>query len=723
MHPSFVAQIDGLIYAVFRLRLERDVCGSSTASYCPLFGAGVSASSTYCGLFLSWPRPLAPVAVAVREERGYGVFAGPTSEVHAVGGRILLEFSFPSSDGVAWRAGLVSFAFRSKVRRKRPETFFPLQLIRPFPASVGLLPFCPGRESTGDLVRGLDSSPSLEPLPAFPGCLPMPQAPSAWDQVLVAQWASFFPCNVLARLAVAAASPGGAPSEFSGDRSKRVLSSNMPLTSGRIPQIRAHLIEEVSAGRILGPFPRPPFPNSWCSSQPRNAALGTVPKHKWDPSSDAFRLISNFSAEEPSSVNDLVYTPRVVAFHLQASHIRDILASKGLRPRFHAVDHRKAFRANRVSNVDLHLSCYQLDGEWWVDLYQPFGSVVAEWSYDCIGEVLRWAMYCLEVSSDDSPLCRFVDNFFFFAARDDPTAVDRWRRCTSLLAQVGVDLHEEQSLDDGPVLALGWEWHETTFRCPPGKYDVLLRFIKDWHERSRRGGLFSVHEIERLVGLLGWVSTAAPVIRPLIATARAILFCGRGRRRERVVLSLEAAAAVDLLHSFFLSWDRCAPISMGFSPVSSWDLLIRTDASTDFGAGGFAFPLGKAFVHKWSAVDRTAGSRRIRESTTFFGLSAILLALRLLGPELKGKRVQFECDSEPAVLALCKCYSPELGCHDCIRAICLLCASLHITPRWEHILSPFNSIADALSHDMFSQACFSYAQELGGSLSLISSRR
>jgi hypothetical protein len=81
-----------------------------------------------------------------------------------------------------------------------------------------------------------------------------------------------------------------------------------------------------------------------------------------------------------------------------------------------------------------------------------------------------------------------------------------------------------------------------------------------------------------------------------------------------------------------------------------------------------------------------------------------LIALRSLTPSLTRRRVQFECDSEPAVMALLKCYSPEPGCQVTIRAICLHCTTHHITPRWEHILSPFNSIADALSHNSFHQA-------------------
>jgi hypothetical protein len=271
-HPSCIFQIDGLRYAVFRLRLERDGCGSATASYCPLFGPGSSVSSTFCGLFMSWPLPLIDVAGAVRAERGYGVFVGPTSEVHSCGGKILLEFSFPSTSGAAWRAGLVSFAFRGKVRRKRAETFFPLVQIAPSPVSVGLLPFCPGRTSTATPACVSDRSQSSEPLPPFPGVFPTPPVSSVWDQAVMKEWASFFPCATLSRLAIAAASPGGTQSGFSGDRSKHVLHPNMTLVASKIPLIRAHLVDEVSVGRMLGPFPRAPFPNSWCEPAPKRCS-------------------------------------------------------------------------------------------------------------------------------------------------------------------------------------------------------------------------------------------------------------------------------------------------------------------------------------------------------------------------------------------------------------------------------------------------------------------
>jgi len=102
-----------------------------------------------------------------------------------------------------------------------------------------------------------------------------------------------------------------------------------------------------------------------------------------------------------------------------------------------------------------------------------------------------------------------------------------------------------------------------------------------------------------------------------------------------------------------------------------------------------------------------------------FELLIILLAIRTFRDHLCGKRVQFECDSEPAVRILSKAYSEEPGCQLVVGEIVALCMQLHIVPRWEHILSTLNPLADALSHNDLSQAQRLAVSELGGSLRMV----
>ena len=88
----------------------------------------------------------------------------------------------------------------------------------------------------------------------------------------------------------------------------------------------------------------------------------------------------------------------------------------------------------------------------------------------------------------------------------------------------------------------------------------------------------------------------------------------------------------------------------------------------------------------------------------YFELLGLLYLLEHVVVFLQGKRVQFECDSEPAIRALSKGFSKMPLCMSLIRRFWLLCASHHVTPRFEHILARFNDVADHLSHLRVPQA-------------------
>ena len=66
--------------------------------------------------------------------------------------------------------------------------------------------------------------------------------------------------------------------------------------------------------------------------------------------------------------------------------------------------------------------------------------------------------------------------------------------------------------------------------------------------------------------------------------------------------------------------------------------------------------------------------------------------------------MQIECDNEAAIRDLNRCFSGKPLCMSVIAKIRDVCALNAITPRFEHILACFNSIADRLSHDDFTQA-------------------
>ena len=430
--------------------------------------------------------------------------------------------------------------------------------------------------------------------------------------------------------------------------------------------------------------------------------------------SDRIRVIANASKFKPASLNDLVYSPRFLSFHLQGSHFRDLLFLSGPGAQLNAIDQCDAFRSDQLDKKDYHLFVYKLEDEWYFDLRHPFGWVPSEWSYHSIVSVLKFSLPDHGVAPDDSSsLHGYVDNWFLFSRGGDASHNVRWATLKGLFDQLGISMHEEQKSCDQVVNALGWDW-DTDSRlmiCPTDKHEVCVSRLSGWHAKALADQPFSSEEIERLVGLMQWISSACPVAVPYVASLRAVTlrFTSTAPRSHCTIkLSAEAKECVAFLHGFFAQWDRKQPLFAGFSPICAWQYLIRCDASTLFGAGGFILPSRRSYIHAWSEEERQLALSHStdpdRESTTVFELLGLLLFLGFLGEVLRGKRVQIELDSEPAVRCLLRGFSVTPACLLLVRKIRDHCARLCIIPRFEHILSSLNSIADHLSHNDFDQA-------------------
>ena len=735
LHHSLVLQIDGLLHACFRLRLERDVCAlSSDTTFCEATGPSVSPASTFCGLYWPTPHLLTAVLNAVKLERGYGVFIGPagcdswnlltTTPNQRKANH--LTFTFRDPGMLPWCGVFCSFAYQGKIKRKKPDTLFALEAIyaSQLPLRVALLPFCPARASALQHipVASDDKAKRSAPLPPVSG-IPRPAQVSVWNVNAMERLSLSFPHREVAALFREVIQPSGARLRFAGDNSKCVLVANAALKPAMLAQIKERFVSETAKGRMLGPFDRCPFPNDWNMCQARSTPLDTRKKDKYDPLSERFRVVSNFSAGRTSSINNLIYSPKLLSAHLQSSQLRDVLFSLGPGARFNAIDQQDAFRADHINLADAHLYCYQVEREWFIDLRDPFGNVKSEYSYAVIVAVLKYAFEgdC-DIVSGDSKLLGYVDNWFLLSRADCTTHDKRWEHLKSVFDHLGAPMHEEQSSVTGVVNALGWDWDlsSSTLVCPLDKYNNCLTLSADWSRRATADDVFTFAEVDSIAGLFQWISTACPAIIPAVASLQALKHGLKASGLQERRLDGRSTVAVVALATFFLSWNRSCPFFAGFSPVASWEALIRVDASTDFGTGGFCLPSFECYIHEWSAPERAQAlahcAAPLRESTAFFELQGILLILTRFSPALRGKRVQIECDNEAAIRDLVSCYSGKPQCMSVIAQIRDLCAVFSIYPRFEHILASFNCIADQLSHDLFPQASVACQNELGAPL-------
>ena len=154
-------------------------------------------------------------------------------------------------------------------------------------------------------------------------------------------------------------------------------------------------------------------------------------------------------------------------------HLRDTLASLGVNARFDAIDQEDAFRADHINLEDARLYCYQVGGDWFIDLRDPFGNVKSEYTYASIVAVLKWAFECdPAIVCDGSSLLGYVENWFLLSKGDCPSHDARWEYLKSKFKLLGAPMHEEQRGRAGLVNALGWDWdlQEGIFSCPHVKH-------------------------------------------------------------------------------------------------------------------------------------------------------------------------------------------------------------------------------------------------------------
>ena len=79
LHSSVILQLDGLLHAVLRLRIERDVMAHSLqSSFTDVFGlAAFESCSSFCGLFFHDAEHVPDMVRAAKLHRAYGLFVVP----------------------------------------------------------------------------------------------------------------------------------------------------------------------------------------------------------------------------------------------------------------------------------------------------------------------------------------------------------------------------------------------------------------------------------------------------------------------------------------------------------------------------------------------------------------------------------------------------------------------------------------------------------------------
>ena len=474
----------------------------------------------------------------------------------------------------------------------------------------------------------------------------------------------------------------GFPLRYEGDRERDVEQGNGKLAQDN-PAITARELEkEVTAGRIAGPYDRPPLPGFKVS--PRGL--------KEEPTK--FRPLTFGNMPFGDSVNDGI--PK--CDHIQLTRSQDIekkIAAAYARTGevwMAKADVKMAYRTMPVRAEDWHLQGIKWDGKYYIDKRMSFGNraSVDQWlrfSDALHWTLLRWGVHALH----------YVDDFIFIAG-SEAECKEMVRKFEYLCQQWGVVLKTQEDCGPAQVLtALGVEYDliKMTRRITPTRVVQLAGLLKR-AKTSRDLALW-----EQLTGILWYVikcvPLGAPHLQPIMeATIRA------RKQRKPVAPTITTKNAVAWWNTFIATMDEQASAGQwhGESLIPTRTATATTamgDAGSEWGMGGHDdqhYFKAKWTPQLWDEVQREKSTSSLHME----GLQLLVMA-RVLAEKWTRSRVTIELDSLGLVQTCKKGRHKHPGINAILRELSVLQMKHHFSIETRWVRRCLNEAADALSKD------------------------
>ena len=155
---------------------------------------------------------------------------------------------------------------------------------------------------------------------------------------------------------------------------------NLPTAKLDLQIIRDKLQKEVTVGRILGPFPDPPFSNLMYSP------VGLVPKKD----TDKMCMIIHLSFPYGESINDYIDLEKASTHYQTFDDAIKLVIKQGQFYWISKGDVKSAFRVAPVRFKDIKCSGIKFEGQYFVDLALPFGSAISFAIFEDIVTLIHW---------------------------------------------------------------------------------------------------------------------------------------------------------------------------------------------------------------------------------------------------------------------------------------------------------------------------------------------
>ena len=164
-------------------------------------------------------------------------------------------------------------------------------------------------------------------------------------------------------------------------------------------ELGENLSKEVDAGRIMGPLPGPPFPNTHISP------IGIIPK-----ASGGWRMITHLSYPSSLSINDFIDPDLCSVKYTSFDQVIEMISLLEAGAELGKVDMKNAFRLIRVYPGDFHLLCYKFKDKYYIDKCLPFGCSMSCSIFEKFSTFVHWLTV---KQSGLQSMEHYLDDFIF----------------------------------------------------------------------------------------------------------------------------------------------------------------------------------------------------------------------------------------------------------------------------------------------------------------------
>ncbi len=459
-------------------------------------------------------------------------------------------------------------------------------------------------------------------------------------------------------------------------RGPRYFRESPPLQSAvKQPDITLNKIsKEISAGRMAGPFSKPPFSCLQCSP------IGLVPKK----TPGEYRLIHHLSFPEGESINDWIPREMCKVVYSTFDKAVQLTSQCGKGALMAKCDIKSAFRLLPVAREDFELLGFTYEGQYYFDKALPMGAAISCQLFETFATFLEFKAQQITKSSS---IMHYLDDFFFVAPANSHKCKVLLNSFQTICKSLGVPLAIEKTEGPSEVITfLGLEIDSIRqlVKVPRRKLSQVVDSI----QRALSAEDMSLTQVQSLIGSLNFVCRA---ISPGRAFLRRLIDLTKGvtLKNQRVTIGAGAKKDLTLWLQFLL---HCNGVSLFLhnEMLSNFDLQLYTDAAGAIGYGAF-------FKGQWTQARWSEITLHHNPSIAFLELYPIVVAITLWGHQMGNHKVQFWSDNKAVVAIINKQSSHCPFIMSLVRSLVLQCMHHNILFKACHVPGVDNSIADALS--------------------------